>query len=920
MDDAPQQVVQTHKAAGERRRVAVIAVHGVGKHAPGETQNALADLLLSLPAGEYGNKRTYQPFTAQGLRIPLQPLRLGHPRRLVSEVKRFYQRSIFTEQSADFARNLPREAGVPPEVGEVSTEYTELLLKDYRGGADSNVYETVRLEGRAGDGDEVHIYEVLWADLAKPDNSILAFFFALFQLLLHLGGLSRLAVDSGAAEADHFLWTMYRWCQRWAVRMLQIFIPVIEILLFITLTSSFSSIASPTRGNRVIPILLGGIAAHLPFFLAMVKGRWKLRFGWLGWSLLALLPGTLGSSLAFALMRVLGPDRVSALLWWLVVGGSLIGWILSSYQDRRRGVATVGWAMFILAFCMFFAFLLTGKGQYVPVASFWTAEVLLSLVRLFWCVMIVLVSAAVIIGRIAHRWGWPALPVAGTDEEVAAHRARRVAQKARAGAALRTSRLALALPSVLFLLVTTLLWNGFTHLAEKQVQDPLYTPCVTSTPPPGALGWLSAQHKYFAPTIPTFASDDPDHKQHLCVWPAAAFNPAVDAARSGAAGVAAKPMDQDHYVANMLAWSVGYQLPLTLVLLGVAGFLMGWWALPSVLTERFPLRADKAAPRWSTDGATQQMGFWLSRGLDSTRAVTWLLWCSIFLMPAVYTAANWLYNMLQPGAPFAGHMPALHHDLGRVLGILTRSTKLLVVDYAALATVILAALAKGGQTALSIVLDVDTYLRASPEDATPRAKIFERYISTLRYVDAQKYDGVVIAAHSLGALISGDLLHFVHAKNKGNALSHDLDRVPPNTSLFTFGNPTRQLLNRFFPYLYDWVRAVPDNSDRPLPPPAPESPLPVIGAPELPLARDLGVIHWASAYRSGDYVGRSLWLNEWFWRLRPGAGLAGLKIIRSEGNDRAEVCIGAGAHTHYMDDTAPEMAVMLDSLIRTGRI
>ncbi|MGF7179073.1 hypothetical protein [Tunturiibacter psychrotolerans] len=60
-----------------------------------------------------------------------------------------------------------------------------------------------------------------------------------------------------------------------------------------------------------------------------------------------------------------------------------------------------------------------------------------------------------------------------------------------------------------------------------------------------------------------------------------------------------------------------------------------------------------------------------------------------------------------------------------------------------------------------IVLDVDTYLRDTPREAPPRARIFERYMSTIRYIarfrdaEGQGYDEIVIVAHSLGALISG---------------------------------------------------------------------------------------------------------------------------------------------------------------------
>ena len=57
------------------RKVAVIAVHGVGVHAAGENQNDMADLLLSLPAREYSKERDYGPFRSVSIQIPLSPLK-----------------------------------------------------------------------------------------------------------------------------------------------------------------------------------------------------------------------------------------------------------------------------------------------------------------------------------------------------------------------------------------------------------------------------------------------------------------------------------------------------------------------------------------------------------------------------------------------------------------------------------------------------------------------------------------------------------------------------------------------------------------------------------------------------------------------------------------------------------------------------
>jgi hypothetical protein len=87
----------------------------------------------------------------------------------------------------------------------------------------------------------------------------------------------------------------------------------------------------------------------------------------------------------------------------------------------------------------------------------------------------------------------------------------------------------------------------------------------------------------------------------------------------------------------------------------------------------------------------------------------------------------------------------------------------------------------------------------------------------------------------------------------------------------------------------------------------------------LPDPADLGVEKWVSAYRSGDYVGRSLWLNEWY-RRTTGSDQDGFTArIPTKVSDaigaRVEFCIGAGAHTHYWDDTAPDIANQLNELI-----
>jgi hypothetical protein len=82
----------------------------------------------------------------------------------------------------------------------------------------------------------------------------------------------------------------------------------------------------------------------------------------------------------------------------------------------------------------------------------------------------------------------------------------------------------------------------------------------------------------------------------------------------------------------------------------------------------------------------------------------------------------------------------------------------------------------------------------------------------------------------------------------------------------------------------------------------------------------LGVEQWSNAYRSGDYVGRGLWQDEWFRRTQsaPNAGAypEPIKVFSRAGAE--EMCIGLGAHTHYWNETAPDVRDHLNGLIASA--
>lgn len=832
-------------------RIAVLGVHGIGHHEPGATANAMADLLLSLPSFNPKHPNSdvgsyYDSFQSVDIRVPLRPVRV-RPTEIGARRPRML--SVYEEKStafADKASAYVRDHIV--ERGQTGNAYTQLLLEQYQGGADGDFYATNRLEGKrtggaSGSDAEVHIYEVLWADLARPTNTFLSFFLALFQLILHLGSLSRLAIDSGAAERTGAFWHVYRALQRYAVRMLQIPLPILKLVLLVAFVASVPTVFAGLSGAPWLPPVLGAVAGLGAGLLVENKLRKPVMGGpWL-WALTTLVPALAGAGAGSLLAYFARSEGATTIELWLLIGASLFSYVLAKYEGVRKGAKITGWIVYLLTFVVFMACLGLSKGN-VSEATFWTSEWILAALRFSWWLLFAFAILALFIGSLAWR---------SIKDDAA---------RARARAAVRTSRFALALPLLLFVQITSLIWASLFFL-ERKLPHPLFD----------LSGFRAPEWQVRLARLTLIPDPGPILKEH------------------------------QNYLKAVLAWSVGYQAPVSLALFLLALLFIGCWIFPGVITERFPLRDQQEPPRNSTNVDSVRLGSWLSRGLDATSVSTFLFWGAMFVAPIAY------------------HLVPQYQD------VLKKATFWIVTDWIVLiAGALLAAMVKYGSPILSAVLDVDNYLRTEPADATPRAKIFERYVSTLRYIaryrgaDGQPYDAVVIVGHSLGTLISADLLRFLHAVGDPELAAMGLGgrekKATIKIKLLTMGSPIRQLLNRFFPYLYDWVRGIPDNGLAPLPHPTSES-QPAIPQHALPDPAELGVSKWVNMYRSGDYVGRSLWLTEWYCRtsVKASSGSYPTPIYDARSDGRSEMCIGAGAHTHYWDDTAPDVAEQLNNLI-----
>ena len=396
--------------------------------------------------------------------------------------------------------------------------------------------------------------------------------------------------------------------------------------------------------------------------------------------------------------------------------------------------------------------------------------------------------------------------------------------------------------------------------------------------------------------------------------------------KTGIAG----PTEFHVFARSLLLASTSSGMPLMMLLLLLAVIVLAWAVARSLVP-------DGTALNRATNLQCMQLADWLSRGLDSTRVVTSLFWHSIFTVPIVFGLLDYFYSRGSL-TPYIGE----HSLLAKALtGFISTSLHLLDLVGARLAlsgAAIAAIIYRYGRAPLDILLDVDNYLRTSPLENAPRARIAERYVSLLRYIAARRdshdpqlpyYGSVVIVAHSLGSLISADLLHFLK-EEPDQALrplgygERDQQSAQIQIRLLTFGNPIRQLLNRFFPHIYWWIREEPDNGAHPIAKAA-ETPPDLAHLPQTPEVSDLGasVKLWFNAYRSGDFVGRMLWSDHWYCRsnLGPDRGMypEPATIIRDVApldTKRAEMCVGLGGHNDYWNRTAPDIAEKLDKLIQ----
>lgn len=904
------------------KRVAVIAVHGVGYTAPGATAKHLSDLLLGIgrlkvddTTNWSDNPPPYESFqkipVVVGLKEPyLAPTDRQCARFRVTDKTKRPLLHAFDERLGYLARAFAGDVSADKVVqevrqdhGKIAQEFMRAQLADYLGQTEGQAYDTVCLEGERREAKKpnvtVHIYESYWADLSHPKNNILSFFLAFYQLVFHLSSLSRTAVYYAALEhMTEWRWRVVSFLQAFASRVLALPIPILNLIMLLAGLSVLPLKLTATS-QRVAAPVVGAVFCLVAILL--LRGFWSIpRKPW-QWLTLLLTAAVVGGAITYGLAaKETKTGAVLAIEWWCF-GGALLFELFKRYNRVRRRALATGLVLLIGAFLVFCYCLSASSNPDVAVeeASLWTIQLIMAALVICWvaltssALLLWVVSWICIYGQKSEKQPRHQAGEAETTEQRALREQTKRAIRGRARAALRTGRLSLAASASTFLLVTIFLWSGIFSFGSGKWN--LYSSVPPSPPPlPGV---ASDVFSYLVPN-PATAQD----------W----------IGRIGYSPPSKSPRPITNFVWGLLLIGVTSGLPIMLVLSLSALVILAWMILPSLLLPRD--RLNNFGNR-----ITNALGNWYTHGLDSTKVVAALLWHSIFTTTAIFGLLDFLYCHNFPIALPDWLWDFVKWNSHHTLQMLSVAAGSLAVSGAAIAALAL----KYGKAPLDIVLDVDNYLRTSPLDNTPRARIVERYVSLLRYIAARSdqdnkpyYTSVVVAAHSLGALISLDLLHFLN--REGDPALERLGFWPAKNekkpaipiSLLTFGNPIRQLLNRFFPHLYWWVNATPDNSSEPLPNGANNKDAARFA--DSPGLKEVRLGSWVNAYRSGDFVGRSVWLNNWYRRNDVDNGHYPINVHEFHPVAGAtEICIGPGGHNDYWNRSAPDIAHQLDALIET---
>lgn len=836
------------------KKVAVVAVHGVGDQMPFETAHRIGDLLQDLNIGDppggplptpaSSQSPVYYPFREQTLRLDVRPTVVrpaAQGKQLLETDARLQEsRGPFNTWAKDCLRR-----GETIEDDEIWYQFTRGQLVGYQGDDPEDTYQTVRMEGSRAPQDgqdqfDVHIYEVYWADLSRLKAGVFSIFTELYQLLFHLPSLGTATVNAAALHHRSSGWRMFRNLQTYTAGILTVPIPILNLFLLGTI-AIVVTLNALRNANAEVVLSAGTLG------MALIGGSGWLFWRRLGnrpirtWVWLSPLP-VIGAIVAIVMKHSVSravqqkwasSAQISACCIVAIIVAFLLFLILRIYDLRRPGV--LKWAG-ILGLLVFAAgvgsvyFLSPNPDQLQQGILFWVRqfEICDTALLLAWGLFFLTGLGSFVTGGVA---------VAGTRTDKLSHRS------------WWTGLLMLSLPALVFLIVTVGAWYLVADLIPRYL---------------------------------------PDANYHA-LW-----------VRFGVRSVKQIPSTLQAHLGIVFK---------TLMVGAVASVAFAIWGLaPVVWTEVFPV---KSSPQ-SRAADSSRLGRWLTLGFHGLLvsgvilyAATMIVLPGISVLSLFYQKSKFLYVYASFAAVSGTAFAALFLVRGRlkklVLGFRPILDMLLDVDNwfreHPLASNPKARICGRYVSILRYICNWREY----------PAKDDSGYDGIVIIAHSQ---GTVITAGLLRFLKKESQDNFPDYDPE----LAKLNGIP--IYLFTMGCPLRQLYGLRFPHLYHWARHDDQSVMNPWKHgDIPKNQMPDPG--EL-LGVSLWVNCYRSGDYVGRYLWRTdscdyLWTGDCC--AHPPA--LATEYNSTDEVQRLEFCIGAGAHTHYWDRTAGIVAKELDRLIST---
>jgi hypothetical protein len=873
------------------RRVAIVVVHGVADQKLGDTAQALADLM----AAQTTNGATYERGVRSDVLLPVQPL---EPIAVVQSASATLRKQARQSVGSDYLRNEGAASGAARRGEDKSAtvsqgvEFTSYLLgkainnKAINNEASGESYTMPVISLLRRDEEKVEnvdVCEMYWADLSRLAGNIPTILTELFTFLFRLSTLGRDTVQTQAAapqSASHWQWRLLSRCQTaldWmysrilALLFLQL---VMYALILIPFGIALQHQRSAFLAASALLVAVAGCAtlyyarkAFLSLLAAVGVGLVMVFVYWLG--------GTM-------------PTWIVGLTWLGILGLAYNAWLVIC-EERFPLVRPPGIVLGLasIAIVLYYAerAAQTDLEMWI-VGALRGVEFSLAVIAFWWFIsgwlFLVWLLAGICVVRIHASAAARESPEAAT-------------MRARAKATVGTGRMCLVVSIGFFVVLSMTAWALITTVVEKAVDGVPYEPIIFKVPvKTGTSNATSATPSVLASQpAPAQEGGNATKSEDRC-----------EQNKEGAARFLCQ-----RYVKSTETFAL-----IAIVLAALAGYLMAMLG-PSMVME---------AALGKLEG--ESLGIWLTRGyrwMDRIMASLAVL-CAVaaFLIGTALLA----YRLRDWGVD-VGWIVSLANTLDESTGLSTSSSKALsyFVVSAGSVAVALAAVSRvlsryvpWMRAPLDAALDVDNYFREFPRKAIPRARIFSRYVSVLKYVAGRGYDHIVVVAHSQGTVISTEVLRYLKEgtdTKRGSELQQALwDRLRDRIVMVTAGCPLRQLYAARFPLVYDWVLA--DHNG-------------AFG----PTASGIGAKRWVNIFATGDYVGR------WLWTRHPGATeyppseideevsngastyappqLPDLPDWRRliEAHAETDISLGAGAHTRYFHISQKSVAEIVDAVV-----